>query len=402
MADTIYITGFGIASSLGLGVDDTLKNILQGNSGICQGINHTRTIHKSELPVGEVKYSNQQLCDVLNIKFKKAPSRTALLGMYAAAEAIKNARVNGISPERIAVISSTSVGGMDRTEIYTRARHEKTKLNLHDIAFHDCGASTDAIANYIGASGFCTTLSTACSSAANAFAFGAELIKRNMADVVVAGGTDALAAFTLNGFNTLLILDRKLCRPFDVSRAGLNIGEGAGYVVLESEKAVIAQNKKADFILSGYGNSSDAYHQTASSPEGDGAFLAMSKAIEKANLNPSQISYINAHGTGTPNNDLSEGTALKRIFGENMPPFSSTKSFTGHALAAAGGIEAAISLLAMKNNFLPPNLNFKEAIPELGLCPQTELKRDVQLNHVLSNSFGFGGNNSSIIFSICR
>jgi 3-oxoacyl-[acyl-carrier-protein] synthase-1 len=229
--------------------------------------------------------------------------------------------------------------------------------------------------------------------------FGSELIKNGKFDKIVAGGTDAVTKFTLNGFNTLMILDRQGCRPFDENRAGLTIGEGAAFVVLESEETVQREKKTPFCELTGYGNANDAYHQTASSPEGTGAFLAMQEALNMSGFRPDQIDYVNVHGTGTQNNDLSEGVALEKLFNGKVPPFSSTKSFTGHTLGAAGAIEAVISILAIHHGFIPPNLNFSTPMKELNIQPVIKLVRDKRITNVLSNSFGFGGNNSTLIIS---
>jgi 3-oxoacyl-[acyl-carrier-protein] synthase-1 len=196
---------------------------------------------------------------------------------------------------------------------------------------------------------------------------------------------------------TLMILDPEHCKPFDAERKGLNLGEGAGFIVIESART--AKNKKILAELTGYGNANDAYHQTASSPEGEGAYLAMEKAFRISGLKPSDIDYINAHGTGTAINDLSEGTALERMFEKKIPAISSTKPFTGHTLAACGGIEAVFSVLAIQHNLIFPSLNFKNQMPELGFTPVTSLKKEQPIRNVLSNSFGFGGNTSALIFS---
>jgi 3-oxoacyl-[acyl-carrier-protein] synthase-1 len=256
------------------------------------------------------------------------------------------------------------------------------------------------IADYFAVFSQVYTISTACSSAANAILLGAELLKSGNADIVVAGGSECITKFHLNGFNTLMILDKEKCRPFDATRAGLNLGEGAAYLVLETEEHF---HKRADFPplaeLKGYANTCDAYHQTASSPEGDGAFLAMKKAVENANLKTSDVDYINAHGTGTQNNDLSEGTAIQQLFGSNIPPVSSTKAFTGHTTSAAGSVEAVISILALQNNFVPANLNFKHKMEELNFEPSANPHKALKpVSVVLSNSFGFGGNDTSLIF----
>jgi 3-oxoacyl-(acyl-carrier-protein) synthase len=195
-----------------------------------------------------------------------------------------------------------------------------------------------------------------------------------------------------------MILDKEHCRPFDATRAGINLGEGAGYLVLEKEQNALARKVQPLCTIAGYGNACDAYHQTASSPNGKGALLSMQKAIEMSGLKYSDIDYINAHGTGTSNNDLSEGTAIATLFAK-APPVSSTKSFTGHTTSAAGGVESILSILAMKHCFLPANLNFAHPMPELNFTPIPHTVKDVKIKHILKNSFGFGGNNSTIIFS---
>ena len=225
------------------------------------------------------------------------------------------------------------------------------------------------------------------------------LIKNDICDVVMAGGTDAMSLFTLNGFNTLMILDKEWCRPFDQSRAGLNLGEGAAYLVIEKKEHALERGAQILANISGYSNYNDAFHQTASSPEGKGAFMAMEGAMKMAGTNPEDIDYINAHGTATPNNDLSESTAIQTIFGNNWPLFSSTKAFTGHTLAACGAIEAAFSVLSLQHNLLFPNLNFKTPIEDFEKYPITTLTQKDKITNILSNSFGFGGNCSSLIIS---
>ncbi len=326
-------------------------------------------------------------------------SRTALLGMKAVGEALADAGITEDERKKTVLVSATSTGGMDLSERFYRRMKTGRKARLRYIVSHDCGDSTERIAAHYKLSDLCTTISTACSSAANAIMFGARLIRQGLADRVVAGGTDALTLFTLNGFRSLMILDSAPCRPFDNTRAGLNLGEGAGYVVLESEQSVVRSGHVPYCCLAGYGNANDAYHQTASSPEGNGPYAAMSKALSSAGLSPDAIDYVNAHGTGTPNNDLSEGRAMARLFGDRLPKFSSTKAYTGHTLGAAGGIEAVLSVLAIRHGWVYPNLNFSQPMDELPLVPQTQLLTGDLLNHVLSNSFGFGGNCAALVFS---
>jgi 3-oxoacyl-[acyl-carrier-protein] synthase II len=219
-----------------------------------------------------------------------------------------------------------------------------------------------------------------------------------MIDRAVVGGVDSLSKFTFNGFNTLMILDKEWCKPFDENRKGLNLGEAGAFIVIEGEAALKKRNGKALAKVAGYANSNDAYHQTASSPEGLGATTAIKEALEMSGLSPGQIDYINMHGTGTPNNDQSESKASVNVFGSHVPKFSSTKAYTGHTLAAAAGVEAVISVLSLQNNKIFPNLNFSTPISEFGLVPVTSVT-DHQMKNVLSNSFGFGGNCSSLIIS---
>jgi 3-oxoacyl-(acyl-carrier-protein) synthase len=398
MPAKVFVTGTGIISAIGKNAAENFAALSRKRHGIAP-VEFLGTAHK-EMPAGEVKLSNEALSDLVKPVNRHYLTRTALLGMHAASEAFESAGLTSKDKLRIGLISATSVGGMDRSELfYNDFMHDHSKGRLRDVISHDCGESTERIALQLGIRNYVATISTACSSSANAIMLGARLIKNNLLDIVIAGGTDALARFTLNGFNTLMILDRQHCRPFDDTRTGLNLGEGAGFIVLESEASVKNRGVKCLARLSGYGNANDAYHQTASSPEGYGAVLAMNKAFGVAGIAPSQISYINAHGTGTPNNDLSEGTAVEKVFADGIPLFSSTKAFTGHTLGAAGGIEAVYSVMSIINSMVFPNLNFKDPMKELSIRPVTEVVRDVEINHVLSNSFGFGGNNSSLIFS---
>ncbi|WP_283420453.1 beta-ketoacyl-[acyl-carrier-protein] synthase family protein [Chryseobacterium profundimaris] len=397
MSQKIAITGMGIISSIGNNVEENLQSLMSGKHGISD-IELFETRHAGKIKTGEIKLSNAELIEKLHLKDVKNATRTALLGMIAAKEAVENAAITDINGYKTGLISSTSVGGMDMTEKYFYSYEDLPEQQKY-IDSHDAGNSSLLIADYLGLKGMVSTISTACSSAANAIMMGAKLIKNGVLDRVIVGGTDALSKFTLNGFNTLMILTDSYNTPFDNNRKGLNLGEAAAFIILESEDVVKKENKKVLGYLSGYGNANDAHHQTASSENGQGAYLAMEKALKISGLDKEQIDYINVHGTATPNNDLSEGIAMIRIFGEKkVPDFSSTKAFTGHTLAAAAGIEAVYSLLAIQNNIIFPNLNFKTKMAEFDLTPVTGLK-EKNINHVLSNSFGFGGNCSTLIFS---
>lgn len=387
-----FITGIGVVSSIGNSVHENFESITDSKSGIA--INEFLGVNRPVL-VGDVKLSNDDLKNDLGIN-RSFVSRTVLLGIKAAKEAWGNqTEIKGV---KTGVISATSVGGMDGTEMFYLAKARGKSGNPEVFLTHESGQSASAIAKELGIHGYVNTLSTACSSGTNAMILGERLLSSGQLDRVIVGGTDALCSFTINGFTSLMIYDDEWCRPFDISRKGLNLGEGAAYLVMESAKSIEKSNNKPLAYYSGGANASDAYHQTASSPDGKGATIAISTALKMAGLDPQDVGYINAHGTATPNNDQSESVALINVFGESVPEFSSTKAFTGHTLAAAGAIEAVYSVLALQNQCCLPNLNFSNPIEETKLTPETGLKKKA-INHVLSNSFGFGGNNSSIVIS---
>lgn len=390
----IVITAEGIVSAIGNNEMEVVESLRSRKSGIGE-MEYLQSKHK-ELPVGEVKMSNDEMKAMLGIQQTEEVSRTSLMGILAIRQfADSLPKKDETDSTRIVLISGTTVGTMDVTE-----RHFHNILEEQDLSFlkyHGCGGSTQRIADYFGCFSDVTTVSTACSSAANAILLGANMIKAGRADVIVAGGSESLSRFHLNGFNSLMILDKERCRPFDETRAGLNLGEGAAFVVLESEEHAKKRGAEIHAYLAGYGNACDAFHQTASSDNGEGAYLAMKEALAMAGLQPQDIQYVNAHGTGTPNNDQSEGVALKRMFGERMPLVSSTKSFTGHTTSASGGIETIICLLAMKYGFVPANLGWQNPI-EGGITP-TLGEDNVKLDNVVCNSFGFGGNDTSLILS---
>ena len=399
----IAITGEGIVSAIGLNKQEVLESLLDGKTGIGE-MKYLQSVHY-ELPVGEVDLSNEQMKKMLGIPEGQMMSRTSLMGMLAIDQALKEAKIDAAyvktkktdgTPLRIVLVSGTTVGGMDITELCFDQLENQT--NFEFLQHHDCGKCTQLMADHFGIFDEVTTLSTACSSAANAIMLGARLLKAGEADLVVAGGTEALSRFHLNGFNSLMILDHEPCRPFDTTRAGLNLGEGAAFLVLESEEMAQLRKVTPHAYLTGYGNACDAFHQTASSENGEGAYLAMTEALAMAHLSAKDIQYVNAHGTGTPNNDQSESVSLKRVFGDEMPMVSSTKSFTGHTTSASGSIETVICILAMQHHFVPANLGWKNPM-ENGILP-TMGTQNVDLENVLCNSFGFGGNDSSLVISL--
>lgn len=396
----IFVTGIGIISAIGNNATETTQSFIRAKSGICP-IRYLSTSNKNLL-VGEVKQTNEEMKRFLGISQSTPSIRTALMGMIAVEEAIRSAMLDKktMSDSMSVLINGTTVGGMDKVEdFYTDFIENDTKNEY--IHMQHCGTCSEMIADYHRCFKKINTISTACSSAANAILSGAEMLRQAEADIVVAGGSECITRFHLNGFNSLMIIDESPCRPFDAMRQGLNLGEGAAFVILETEehfnKRAVQSKPLAEF--KGGANVCEAYHQTASSPNGNGAFKAMKVALKNANLQPSDIDYINAHGTGTQNNDLSEGIAIQRLWGNEIPYVSSTKSFTGHTTSAAGGVEAVISILALQNSIVPQNINFENPMPELNFLPVVEKTQNVKLTNVISNSFGFGGNDTSLIFS---
>ena len=397
MSGQTFIAGMGIVSSIGNGLLANLQSLSNEKAGIGE-MKWLQSVHKGELPVGEVKLSNEDLAAACGLS-PNLP-RTALLSCIAAYEAILDSGWEKALSPRTGFISANTVGGMDKTENFFKLFSKNNAAGkLAGVIHHECGAITELVADHLGIRHFLSTVSTACSSSANAIFTGSRMIRAGLLDFALVGGSDALTSFTLNGFNTLMILDKDPCKPFDENRRGLNLGEGAAYLLLASEKGLKELGKKAAGLVSGYANANDAFHQTASSPEGTGSFLAMKGALENAGLLRTDIDYINLHGTGTQNNDIAEGTAIRLLFEGPFPKMSSTKSYTGHTLGASGAVEAVYSVLAIQHGVIFPNLRLHTPMKDLPFQPVTSLMSNQKVRHVMSNSFGFGGNCSSLIFS---
>lgn len=400
MSEKIVITATGIVSALGLGEEEHWHALYNRQSGLKYPV-HLQTKHASEFLLGETNYSNDELATLLNLPTgDNGYTRTTLLALIAMQELVRNTGLQILNDEPIALVNANTVGGMCSVEdMYLDFISEKQDGSfVKYIDTLDCAESTLNITRFFNIKPFSATISTACSSSANAIILGSRLIQQGIVKRAICGGCDALSRFTLNGFNSLKNVDKDACRPFDQDRLGLNLGEGAGYLLLEKEEDAIARGATILAVLSGYSNTNDAYHPTAPSPEGDGALNTMQLALKKAKLVAGDIDYVNAHGTATANNDAAEGKALQRLFTDSQPCFSSTKPYTGHTLAAAGAIEAIFSIMAIQKQVCLPSLNFNTKIDDLIITPVTEAK-EMSINHVLSNSFGFGGNNVSLVFS---
>ncbi len=394
--EKVYVLSMGMITALGEDVPGCRVRLWEGDSPL--GVpRHLKTRLAGQFPLGEVPFSNEELSAMLGLRV--IWPRTALLSLKAAREAWSpvGEKSEGL---RKAFWSANTVGGMDLTEswFFDRGKLDVGPEGISWMIHHEGGAVTSLVADRLGFD-FHTTLSTACSSSANSLMMAARQIAHGHRDIALAGGADCLTRFTLNGFCSLKILDQGICRPFDAHRQGLNLGEGAAYLVLGNARAVDQLGIQPLACLKGYGNANDAYHQTASSPEGKGNQAAMRAALDEAGLSPEDIGYINLHGTGTANNDESEGMAVEAIFGDRVPPASSTKPNTGHTLGAAGAVEACFCLWTLSDGWVYPNRNLQHPMTELSWQPRTEKEVDPGIRHVLSNSFGFGGNCTSLIFS---
>jgi 3-oxoacyl-(acyl-carrier-protein) synthase len=390
----IFVTGMGILTAIGENLPENRQALIGSHCGIrTLGLFPSR--YSGILPCGEVNISTAALREKWNA-FNPEFTRTSLLAIHAFEEAITEAGWgrDKISSPDTALIGATTVGGMCLTdELYEDAH--RTEGGSAYLSSYDTGSVGLHLQHRYQLNGIINTINTACSSSANAIMYGARLIQHGLAKRAIVGGVDSLAKFTLNGFNALHILAPEPCRPFDRDRKGLNLGEGAAYLVLEKEEDIGNRQPYAQY--SGFGNANDSFHPSSLSAEGEGPFLAMKAALESANLETGEINYINAHGTGTENNDESESRAMIRLF-ENTPAFGSTKSNTGHTLGGSGAVEAVYSILSLVNNEAYPNLGFAQAIESTGLEPVRHYTK-LSINHIMSNSFGFGGNCTSIIFS---
>jgi 3-oxoacyl-(acyl-carrier-protein) synthase len=386
------ITGLGIVSAAGFGTEEVWRAVAAGTSGL-KPLTLFQSPRYGQIITGEIQR------DLIALGAPTRSSRSDKLGWLAAREAVTDAKINLQNcGDRAGVLLGTSVGGSYDSELFLATLIKRGKMRARPTRFHECSSTVDLIADEFGLFGPSMAIATACSSSALAIALAAEMIMSGEADVMLAGGADSMSRMTWGGFHSLLLVDAAGCRPFDVARSGMSHGEGAAILVLESEESAQRRGAKILARLSGWGMSCDAYHSTAPHPQGAGAAAAMQAALRRAGLDPAAIDYVNAHGTGTRDNDVAEAIALKTVFHNRVPPFSSTKRIFGHALAASGAMEAVVCIEALRHQELPPNPGFSKCDPAIGLEPVTEL-RHAPLTHVMSNSFGFGGNNGVLIFS---
>ena len=396
--EKVCITGIGAISAIGFSVNEQIDALRAGRNGLGHA-KHFQSVYAKQLHFGEIDLSDEALRERVGNLEAPDLTRTSLIAIHAFQEAVIHAQLNQeiLSSRRTGFISSSTVGGMCYTDhLYNDANNKEMASQF--VKSYEGSDHTLQIVRLFNIKGFTDTINTACSSSANAILLGCQLINAGKLDRVIVGGADCLAKYTVNGFNSLRILSENQCAPFDANRDGLNLGEAGAYLVLE--KVSVVGDKPVLGYVSGWGNVNDAFHPSATSDEARGPLLAMNTALKVAGLSPNAIDYINAHGTGTQNNDQTESFAFQQLF-DKVPPYNSTKSYTGHTLAAAGALEAIFTLSSLMHQELYPSLQIKETISDFEFQPINSFQKGVALKHAQSNSFGFGGNCTSLILSAC-
>ena len=403
MSRRVVVTGLGIVSPLGSNVDSAYTNAINGVSGIVdlEGVEYEGLKVKI---AGVVKdFDAKKHLTGRDIRRQDLFSQYAV---YAAKEAFLDAGFEDVNLERVGVLLGTGMGGMQTFARDLNKAFEggfgKIPLMFIPMIIPNMASGNVSIA--LGAKGHSSVVTTACAAGTHAIGDAFRMIKHGYADVMISGGTEAgVNPYTLAGFNALTALSTnedatKASRPFDKDRDGFVLGEGAGILVLESYDSAKSRGAHIYAEVVGYGSTSDAYHITA--PNGDGAIMAMKEALKEANMEPKDISYINAHGTSTPLNDQFETKAIKSVFGDDAynVAISSTKSMHGHALGGTGGIEAVLSIKTIEKGIIPPTINYEKADENCDLDYVPSVSRKADVKAVMSNSLGFGGHNAILIF----
>jgi len=400
-ARRVAVTGLGIITAIG---ESTAEFETALFHGLC-GIGPISLFDTTGFPCRKgAQVKNRELKTSLDPKEVKRISRCDLLGLIAAHEAITD---SGLVPETcdrdaIGVVLGGGAGGMHSWEKYRRTIwSEKTRPKPSLLLPFAACTLTDLIAIHYGLTGCRSTISTACSSSSTSIGYGFDLIRSGEQRIVVTGGSESLSELTFAGFNALRVMDPEYCRPFDKNRRGLSLGEGAAILILEDYEHAETRGATIYAEVLGYAINSDAFHMTSPDPEAKGMSSVMANALQNAKLGADQIDYINAHGTATRVNDQMETLAIKRIFGNTKSSelgISSTKSMVGHCLGAAGGIEAVATVLALYRQTLPPTIHLEKPDPNCDLDYVPNHSRAQEIRFALSNSFAFGGNNTSIVF----
>jgi 3-oxoacyl-[acyl-carrier-protein] synthase II len=338
----------------------------------------------------------------------KRMSRADVLSFAATLEALTDAGLYPLTPqlaEETGVVIGGGSGGLLEAERFYKdlLKNVGEQARFSRLSTVYCASSADRIASNLGLSGPKATFMTACSAGGTALGYARDLIQNSQAKIVIAGGVEPMCRITYAAFNALKSLDSKVCHPFDKNREGLSLGEAAAILILEPLEAALARGAKIHGEILGYGVTCDSFHMTAPDEKASGAIRSMQAALLDCALTSEDVDYINAHGTATPVNDAMETKAIKEVFGKRAYsiPVSSTKSMTAHTLGAAGALEGIVSVLALEHGFIPPTINFREPDPACDLDYVTEGARKADLRVVLSNSFAFGGNNTTVIFGKC-
>ncbi|HME43516.1 MAG TPA: beta-ketoacyl-ACP synthase II [Syntrophorhabdales bacterium] len=408
MKRRVVVTGMGLVTPLGTGLDNVWDQILQGRSGIAPITRFDVSRHETKI-AGEVKNFNPE--DYVPHKEVKKMDLFIHYALGAAQVAINEAKLDMTKEQsdRVGVVVGTGLGGLPTIEKYHQVLMERgpDRITPFFIPMLIANLAPGQIAMQHGIKGPNLCIVTACATGAHCIGDASRIIKYGDADVMVAGGTEAnLTPLTVGGFNAMKALStrndepEKASRPFEKNRDGFIVAEGAGIVILEELEHARARGARIYAEVVGYGYNADAYHITAPAPDGEGFTRCMRMALHDAQLAPDQIDYINAHGTSTQLNDYTETLAIKEVFGERAKkiPVSSTKSMTGHLLGAAGAIEAIFSILSIRDQICPPTINYEEPDPECDLDFVPNTARKQALNITLSNSFGFGGTNATLVF----
>lgn len=392
----VVVSGLGVVSPYGAGA----KSLW---AGLAAGACTIKPVTLIDTEGFRSRIAAEVPADVLRaLGPSRRRSRADRMALAAAGEALADAGLHGRERSRAALIVGAVGGGMLEGEEWyweeTRSRRPSPRMQALRSILPFSHAET--LGWKLGLSGPKETVVMACASGAAPIALGADLIRAGVTPAALVGGVDALTRICFMGFNALKLLDPEPCRPFDRDRRGMSIGEAAAFLVLEDPDHCRARGGRAYARLTGSGMTTDAYHVTAPQPEGEGMIQAMRLALEDAGLAPGDVGYVNAHGTGTPQNDRTEALALRRVFGDGAVLVSSTKSLVGHTMAAAGSVEAVATILALQHGLIPPTANLERVDPEIPFDCVPVTARPAAVAAALSNSFGFGGQNVSLIFEV--
>ena len=407
MSKRVVITGMAVISPIGTGLDKFWENLLGGKSGIGPITRFDASAFPTRF-AGEVKDFDPSL--YMDKKEARRMDRFTQFAVSGAKMAIQDAGIDleKLQKDRVGVVLGSGIGGMDTLEETARTLHEKGpgRVSPFFVPMMIGNIAAGQVAITLGVTGPNITVVTACASATNAIGESFKMIGRGAAEVIIAGGTEAsITPLALAGFCSMKALSTRnddparASRPFDAARDGFVMGEGAGIVIMESLEHAQKRGARIYAEMLGYGSSADAYHITAPAPGGTGMAQAMREALRDAGLQPEDIDYINAHGTSTDFNDKYETEAIKKVWGDHAykVAVSSTKSMTGHLLGAAGGIEMVATVLSVKNDWAHPTINYENPDPECDLEYVPNIARKMKIDYAISNSFGFGGQNATVL-----